>query len=288
MDDGIADFSDGRLYDRFEPGQPLPAEHRLALAQELEGAASRIRDFYLPRLDRLARSLPGGPAAVRILDCGCGNGLSVDLLTDSGYRAWGNDLSELRKWQWRERRNRNRLFVGDGSRLPFADGFFDVVISSGVLEHIGVRESADPEYRVEPLPSRDSARQAFLAELVRVLARSGRIWLDFPNGAFPIDFWHGTGKRGLRRHSRREGFLPTLAEVRRDLSRAQPPGLLRLRALGPAGRLHFRRIRQHWYGRILHPPAALYLRAMSLPGMGFLAGSAANPYLVLEISRLAC
>jgi SAM-dependent methyltransferase len=281
--DGIADFSEGRSWDDFVAEQKLPAEHHRWLEEEVSGARLRIRDYYLPRLDALAK--PGLPGAnvLRILDCGCGNGLSVDLLNDAGYDAWGNDLSNLRKWQWRERKNRDRLFAGDGSRLPFADGFFDVVISSGVLEHIGVRESGAPRYSVEALPERDALRRAFLGELVRVLAPEGRIWLDFPNGAFPIDFWHGTQKWGLRLHSRQEGFLPTAPEVRRHLARSA--GELRVRALGPAGRLHFQRIRRRWYGRLLSRPVAIFLSILGLPGMGALAASAINPYLVLEITR---
>ena len=65
------------------------------------GAVSRIQGFYLPLLRRLARER--GPALpLRVLDCGCGNGLSVDLLNEAGLDAWGNDLSKLRRWQWRE------------------------------------------------------------------------------------------------------------------------------------------------------------------------------------------
>ena len=137
VDDGIADFARGRYYDAFsDPAELLPAQLE-GLRHEVAGTIARIEDFYLP----LIRSLPAGGAPerpVRVLDSGCGNGISVDLLNEAGLTAWGNDVSALRKWQWRERSSRDRLVVADSRKLPFPEGYFDVVLSSGVLEHIGV------------------------------------------------------------------------------------------------------------------------------------------------------
>lgn len=220
----------------------------------------------------------------RVLDCGCGNGLSVDLLNEAGFVAFGNDPSALRKWQWRERQHRCRLVVADGSKLPFPSGFFDAVVSSGVLEHVGVVESAVGSYSVEPVPDRDKRRKAFLRELLRVLSPQGRIWIDFPNGAFPVDFWHGTtSKRGTRWHSRREGFLPTLREVRGYVAEIAPE--FAVRAIGPHRRLRLHRVRKHLFGRLLNLPVRALLWAFSLPGARPLAGSSLNPFLVLEIRR---
>jgi SAM-dependent methyltransferase len=270
---GIADFAEGNYYDRYEPGQPLPDDHLAGLEAEFIGTQSRIIDYYLPRL----------PRGARVLDCGAGNGLSVDLLAERGFEAWGVDLSQLRKWQWRERAQRDRLVVADALRLPFPKGFFDVAISSGVIEHIGVEEVRDPDYRVAPLANRDALRLQFIAELVRVTSRDGAVYVDCPHGAFPIDFWHrGTG-RGLRFHSLSEGFLPTFAEIRRLVREVDPT--LRVEALGPHRRLRFRQVRQRWYGVLFSAPMSLLFRAMSLPGLRLLARTALNPFLVVKISR---
>lgn len=273
VENGIADFSQGRYYDSFDPGQTLPDEHNAGLALELEGTRRRIDDFYGPLIRRLQ------PHARRVLDCGCGNGLAVDLFSDAGLEAWGNDLSQLRKWQWRQRAIRERLVVADGSTLPFPDGFFDVVIASGVIEHIGVEEWGVPHYRVQPKPSRDVERQAFVRELLRVTRAGGDVLLDCPNGAFPIDFWHGDAAGGARVHALDEGFLPTARELR-----ALFPDL-RVEFLSPYRRLQFGQASRHWYGRLLGRPMAGFFRLMQLPVFRRLAASPFNPFLVARIRR---
>lgn len=272
IEHGIIDFSGGKYYDQFDENTPLPEEHLAGLRGEVEGAAARIDDFYLPLLK--ARG------AKTVLDSGCGNGLSVDLLNAAGIEAWGHDLSSLRKWQWRERSRRDRLAVADATRLPFADASFDAVLSSGVLEHIGVREMGGDRYTVEPLPDRDEQRTRFLAELARVVRPGGSLFLDFPNGAFPIDFWHGTRAGGARWHSRDEGFLPAFA----DVVRLVDPGL-DVKPVPPFGRLRFKQVGRHWYGKLFAVPMSLWLRAMGV--LPWLAKSALNPYLVVEIQRVA-
>lgn len=282
--DGVADFVSGEYYDRFPPGAEPSERDRAGLEHEVAGAASRIHDFYLPRIEdarRRSRRVHGANPAWRVLDCGCGNGISVDLLNDAGLAAWGNDPSALRKWQWRERRWRDRLSVADGSSLPFPDGFFDIVIASGVLEHVGVFESRTDRYEVRPLPSRDADRRRFLAELLRVTAPGETIWLDFPNGAFPVDFWHGDRPGAARRHGPREGFLPTAGEIRRLLRELSATATVRFHS--PHRRLQFRQVRSRWYGALLSGPARLLLGLMTVRPFRFLAASGVNPFLVVEI-----
>lgn len=280
VDGGIADFSGGSYYDDFPGPESLTPEHLQGLRHEEAGARSRIEDFYLPLI-----SPRRGSAPLRVLDSGCGNGLSVDLLNEAGCRAWGNDVSRLRKWQWRERASRHRLVVADSRKLPFADGSFDAVLSSGVLEHVGVEEEGGGAYRVRPLPGRDAERRAFLAELLRLLGPGGELYLDFPNGAFPIDFWHGTKPGGARFHRRSEGFLPTVKEVRGHL---RALGDYRLAAISPHRRLRMRQVGRHWYGRWLRWPMTALLRLSTFPPFRFLAASPLNPYLVLRVRRSSC
>ncbi len=279
--DGIADFSGGVYYDYFPGPEVLSEDNRRGLENEHEGA--RIEDFYLPILDRIASEARVPRARLRVLDSGCGNGESIDVLQREGVDAWGHDLSALRKWQWLRREHRDRLVVADGGSLPFPNGFFDVVIASGVLEHIGVAEEGGARYRVRSLPDRDAMRLRFVAELLRTLAPGGRIFLDFPNGRFPIDFWHGVRPGGARFHSPAEGFLPTVSAIRRLAASLPDASAVLVRS--PERRLRFRQVSSHWYGRLLRAPMTLFYRLMSVPAFRFLAATPLNPYLVIELRR---
>lgn len=261
--DQIADFSGGQYYDAYEPGQELSEEHERGLEAEITGSRWRIERYYAPRLQ------PGG----RVLDCGCGNGVSVDTLLDLGFDAWGIDLSSLRKWQWRERMRRDRLSVASALRLPFDDGAFDAVISSGVIEHIGVAEEGGAAYRVRPLPDRDEQRAAFVGELLRVTKTDGSVFIDCPNGAFPIDFWHNSVGGRARFHRRDEGFLPTIRDIRGYA------GGMNVIGHSPHRRFAFRQVGRHWYGKVFAAPMAMWFA---------IAGrwtAALNPYLVVEIRK---
>jgi SAM-dependent methyltransferase len=274
IDDGIADFAEGRYFDDHPDPNALSEEVRRGMANENEGR--RIEDYYLPVL-RAA-------GARRVLDSGCGNGEAVDVLLGAGFDAWGHDLSAFRKWQWGARARRDRLVVADGLTLPFPDGYFDAVISSGVLEHIGVAERGGPGfYEVAPLPDRDERRRAFLAELARVLGPGGTLYLDFPNGAFPIDFWHGASAGGARWHSVAEGFLPKVGEIAALAGSLDPA--FRVSVRSPHRRLRFNQVGGHWYGRLGRAPMAAFYALTANPGFTWLAGTPLNPYLTLSLRR---
>jgi SAM-dependent methyltransferase len=276
--DKVSDFARGAYFDRFDESTVLSDEHRQGLEREYEGAIARINDFYAPLVTR-----EGDKRSLRILDAGCGNGISVDLLIRDGHDAWGIDSSSLRRWQWRDREHRDRLAVADGALLPFANAYFDVVICSGVLEHVGVEESGGDQYRVHALPNRDPARRRFLAGLLRVLASGGTLYLDFPNGAFPIDFWHNTRGRSARFHSVREGFLPTFAEVVALAREIDPKSVVT--PVSPNRRLRFQQVKQHWYGRAFAAPMQLLFSLMDFSPR--LARSSVNPFLVIRLTKPA-
>jgi len=267
---GIADFSGGSYYDNFESEELLRPEHRRGLEAEVEGSRWRIERFYAGKLQ----------GAQSVLDVGCGNGVSVDVLNALGHDAWGIDLSALRKWQWQKRDRRDRLAVASALDLPFADEAFDAVVSSGVIEHIGVAEEGGERYTVRPLPDRQALRERYVRELLRVTRPGGRIYVDCPNGAFPIDFWHSAVGGRARWHRRDEGFLPSFREIKQLVLDADPSSTVR--AISPHRRFAFRQVGRHWYGRVMALPMTLFFATVG----SIFGATPLNPYLVVEIRRV--
>jgi hypothetical protein len=139
---------------------------------------------------------------------------------------------------------------------------------------------------VQPDGDQEEKRLRFLMELLRVVRPGGVIWIDAPNGSFPIDLWHTTSMEGSPRfHSIRERFLPKLGEIRRLLKLADPE--LKAVAISPHERFHYGRIRRRPYGKVAAAAASLWFRLMKIPLFSRLAGSPLNPYLVIEVTR-AC
>ena len=99
-------------------------------------------------------------AEARVLDVGCGVGQVVTRLNEAGFEAHGVDVSQPNIERAQKVCPRCQLY--DGKKLPFPDGHFASAGALNVLEHVD-----EPE--------------AFVADLVRVVAPGGRIVLSSPN-----------------------------------------------------------------------------------------------------------
>ena len=261
------------------------AWHEQTLNDEEIGVRHRIHNYYLPLFLEYARAKGRNAGSLRVLDCGCGNGTSLEVLSGAGFDAYGIDVGGFRQEHWSERSKMPKvhLFAGDATAMPFADGSFDIIFSCGMLEHIGVREGCTPEYFVEPVEGQAMLREAFLRESMRVLRPGGVIFVDHPNGDFPIDFWHVDLRHVVRLRRLSEGFLPTMREVTSLAKRVAPD--CTVEAISPAGRFTFRRSRRHWFGKMFAGTLEGYFELLRYPPFSLLAGTALNPYLVIRISR---
>lgn len=70
-----------------------------------------------------------------ILDAGCGTGRYLDLLSKKFNNVYGMDISE--NMIYLAKKKGYCVFLGDCNNLPFKDNSFDVILSIGVLEHLG-------------------------------------------------------------------------------------------------------------------------------------------------------
>lgn len=230
-----------------------PVDPELLLGEELEkrAAAERVA-YYRRRLDRSRVQV------ARLLDLGCGNGYALAAWSSPGTAVVGVDNSPYRFGRWISERSRHagHLVMADAERLPFRDGAFTCVVSSGMIEHVGVDESRPP-YQVRPRPDRDEKREVVLGEMIRTTEDHGILFLDFPNGAFPIDFWHGDRVGSFRRHPTPDPLLPTYDDI---ISWTRNKATVRLLPL--ANRLQYRQVSRWWWGRLLRIPMMAFIHAL--------------------------
>ena len=132
----------------------------------------------------------------RVLDAGCGLGKGISVLIKEGYDAYGIDLPNLSKFWSRIGNDPKHFFCCDAVGLPFMNDFFDAVISTSVIEHLGTSTG-----HCSLIDNYWEIRQQHTNELLRVTKPSGRILISCPNKSFPIDIHHGpTDEQTSKRH----------------------------------------------------------------------------------------
>jgi SAM-dependent methyltransferase len=112
---------------------------------------------------RLLRLSDHGCGGLKVLEIGCGSGViacHLALQRAPTLAVWAVDVVDQRIDT-----AGYRFQLVDGVGLPFCDGFFDVIISNHVIEHVG-----DPRQQ-----------RLHLAEIKRLLAAGGQAYLAMPN-----------------------------------------------------------------------------------------------------------
>jgi len=253
----------------------LARHQREALAREECSNVWFTQDYTVP----LLRKLFTDPSAIKILSLGCGVGQDVETMVDLGYDCWGIEPG-YRRLVWQSRVHKDRLVVADGRALPFEDQSFDVVLSFGVLEHVGQENLPG----IQMAPTVTEERQQFANELIRVTCTEGYIIISTPNKHCPIDFWdHGNPRWGLRPHCPWEQFTVSLRELKIFFitnGRCKEMSVLPLE-----GAFKFQQVRQRLWGKILYWPGRLFLRIMFHGWFKFLASSPLNPFLIVWVRK---
>lgn len=153
------------------PPNEAAERYELQVAEAIR-FARREHAFFLAAkaealLDLVQRRLPSS-APVRALDVGCGEG-QLDAMLGPLAELHGVDLSPDMVAAAAENVPRGRFQVADGTRLPFADGAFDLTFTVCALHH------------VEP-PNRLS----YMQELARVTRAGGLVVVFEHNPVNPL------------------------------------------------------------------------------------------------------
>ena len=135
-------------------------------SETYKGLLSAHDEVYLRHYVELVTRY--APPHSKILDLGCGNGISARLLNQADFDVVGTDISplflkEARAWENPKLRYR----VCDVMELPFESESFDVICSNELVEHLPDVETA-------------------LTEMMRVVCKGGKIVLSGPNLCSPL------------------------------------------------------------------------------------------------------
>jgi ubiquinone/menaquinone biosynthesis C-methylase UbiE len=138
-----------------------------------------FRRFVTPLLQQAA----GGRTGLQLLDCGCGTGNNLDLLSPYG-RSFGFDLTEVGLAIGRAA-GRTRLARASIDAIPFPDSTFDIVTTFDVIYSLP-----------EPV------EKAAAVEMLRVLKPGGHLVVNVA-AMESLRGNHSVLSRELRRYSRR-------------------------------------------------------------------------------------
>lgn len=160
-------FYDDKYYSKLNPEDKI---ERRALIKSPEQLF--LETVFSPR--------PGE----KVLDVGCGPGIILGMLEETGADLWGIDISENAVEIAKKRVSKPaQIICGSADPLPFGDGAFDHILAWGVIEHF---------------PSIAS----ILKEMARCVKVGGHVIIMVPNAYYYKFVWDtfrkGSGPRRLQ------------------------------------------------------------------------------------------
>jgi 2-polyprenyl-3-methyl-5-hydroxy-6-metoxy-1,4-benzoquinol methylase len=100
----------------------------------------------------------------KVLDIGCGYGSLIVVLKQFFQEVYGIEI-ESERVEWAQKRTPSaEIICGSATTLPWQDEYFELILSTDVLEHIPYKE-----------------QQMVASELMRVLKPGGKAYLELPN-----------------------------------------------------------------------------------------------------------
>jgi len=152
-------------------------------------ASSRVLRRIQRKITLRALKLALFPLEWKLLDAGCGNGFSLEILREVGYECAGFDLSP--QMVALAKKKGFDVKVGDLRKIPFPAKSFDAILSVSALQWVSLSESG-----------------LVAKEFRRVLKRSGRAVIQFyPESEKELMAWAQAFKKaGFSVFVRQEGL----------------------------------------------------------------------------------
>jgi SAM-dependent methyltransferase len=143
--------------------------HDLEITRHPVGSRGFFDDldqYHFEKLHHLLRLVDfNGYAGRAVLEVGCGAGVDLARFAKGGAIVTGIDLAEsaiaLAKANFSQQRLVGEFQVGDGERLPFADGTFDLVYAHGVVQYTANPQALVDECRRVVKPGGEAIFQVY-------------------------------------------------------------------------------------------------------------------------------
>ncbi len=125
-------------------------------------------------------------SAETILDVGCGLGMEIQCLIDDGKDAYGIDMDNYSAHWKANGAPPGNFSRADALSLPFPDATFDLVMSLGVIEHVGTVDG-----HMQLADDFFEKRKGYAEAILKATKKGGHIMIACPSKHFPIDLQHG-------------------------------------------------------------------------------------------------
>jgi pseudaminic acid biosynthesis-associated methylase len=107
------------------------------------------KNYGTSRRELNQRFLADIPRTARILEVGCNEGNQLCALREMGFQhLYGIEIQEYALRKARARLEHAQLALATAFEIPYPDGFFDVVFTSGVLIHIAPSDLAKAQREI--------------------------------------------------------------------------------------------------------------------------------------------
>lgn len=131
----------------------------------------------VPAVEKIYRKIKTAASGQRFLDAGCGKGELLYFMARKNYKVFGIDYSKAAIKMSTDFLNYHKtkatVFIADVRKIPFEGNFFDIVISTDVIEHLDDNQAVIQ----------------FLREMYRVLKPMGKLYIHTAPNKLYVEYF---------------------------------------------------------------------------------------------------